>query len=187
VVSVRYGLSVAATVEVSVWSGDTPMRTLLFPNVKIAGSHALTWDGRDSGGALMDDGEYDIVVTVATTSGSMTVRKTVKLDTLAPTVGDISVAPSPFLADGSTTCTLSFSLSEPASALLVISDVSGLPVAVSGWMSQEAGAAALEWDGRDMAGALVEAGAYTWRLYVADGAGIRAVPWPVSSTLEVTR
>jgi flagellar hook assembly protein FlgD len=186
-VVVRYALSVTATVEVGVAAGETPLRTLLFPSVRGAGSYVITWDGRDSGGALMDDGIYDIVVTVTTTSGSITLRRPVELDSQAPTVSDVVVAPSPFLANGSTTCGWSFDLSEAADATLIIRDGSGALVANAGGMRQGAGAADLEWDGRDMSGNLVAAGTYVWQLYVADPAGNKATAWPVSSTLEVTR
>ena len=93
--TIRFGLTRRAALGarvVSVSSGNA-VRTLLASSVRAAGVRSLRWDGRSSGGALVEDGQYRIEVSAEDGSEQVTRSVPVVVDR---TLGGVSAAPAAF-------------------------------------------------------------------------------------------
>jgi flagellar basal-body rod modification protein FlgD len=74
--------------------------------------------------------------------------------------------------DGTSSTSLQFNLSVPASAgTITIADVSGKTVRTATLGAQSSGDSAFAWDGRDNSGALLPAGAYSFKVNATSASG----------------
>ena len=65
-------------------AGDSTVRTLRAPASQAAGTYEVVWDGTADGGTAAPDGDYTVVVTAATSQGTTTAVRGVRLDATAP-------------------------------------------------------------------------------------------------------
>jgi flagellar hook assembly protein FlgD len=168
------GLDTAQTVtwEVRRLSGGSLVRGPVSLGRLPAGTHRVSWSGRDNAGRIAADGRYTVVIRSVERWRYGATSTRVTLDTQAPTATyrprDADDAVYPY-KDGfrdtfrpwvDTRDTLS-----PMTGGLVVARLDGrvvrrLPRAA--------------WNGRDSSGAALPAGTYRWRVVVTDRAGNRA-------------
>ena len=67
---IQYALNQQATVLLRAWSPDTSVVVRVLVNgMQNAGYYEVVWDGRDDGGALLDNGEYPYSLTATQVGG----------------------------------------------------------------------------------------------------------------------
>jgi hypothetical protein len=83
--ALSYTISVTATTSVVVKdTGNATVRALRAPASQAAGTYQIAWDGAADGGTAAPDGDYTIVVTAATSQGTATAVRGVRLDAMPP-------------------------------------------------------------------------------------------------------
>lgn len=146
--------------------------------------YKFTWDGKDDLGAIVPDGPYTVRVTAANAVGTVSIARTVTVDTTAPSVTIDSVTPFPTWApavDGPLAFTFSVSEGGPAQVKFTLSGVTQRTIAMT---AADAGQYAGTWDGtmNDLT-TPAPAGAYRVKVYFTDKAGNTATLYPVQSDL----
>ena len=145
--NVTYTLIGPATVVVSALdAGGTKVATVQPSTALDAGSYSVTWDGRADGGASLPAGGYSIVVKAATAVGTLESAQSVEL--LAPVLTGVGVVPAAFYVGAGST-TVSYTLTEPATASVAVTDAGGATVrTLQPATAQAAGSFTLVWDGK---------------------------------------
>src|SRR4051794_2691881 len=133
---------------------------------------AFTWDGRDSGGKVVADGQYRIAVWAADVSNNTaSVAKVVTVDR-RPAVVNLAAHPSFVSPDGNghdDTIGLVMLADEPITGRARIVDKRG--ATVRRWTLTAATARDWAWNGRNTSGAVVPDGRYTLHVSGIDRAG----------------
>jgi len=135
-----------------------------------AGRTSLTWDGKDTSGNTMADGYYRMLVR------AQDWRKNRNYGwqwfTLNTLLGFVSSQPETITPNGDgtdDTATVSFRLARQATVNVHIDNSSGTLVRTLVNGTQSAGAAQVEWDGKDGAGSVVAPGSYRYTVTADDG------------------
>jgi chitodextrinase/flagellar hook assembly protein FlgD len=188
--NVSFDLSEPALVSVAIYNSPTaktPIRTYILPRELGAGSHTVLWDGRNAANVPVADGNYivHIFATDRAKSKALTQKVTVVVERNVPLFTGVSVARATFKVDGKALNTFTFTLSEAATASLLIVNAEGATVKTLLNGARAAGIAKITWIGRADNTQLVPAGVYTYKLNAVDGASKNAVE--VSGTFTVTR
>ena len=157
--TVTYTLTVPATVVLTARdAGGATVATIQPSTALEAGIHAATWDGT-AGGEALPAGGYSIVVRATTAVGSLESAESVQL--LAPVLAGVGVSPNALYIGGES-ATISYTLTEPATASVVVTDAGGAVVrTLLADATQDAGAYALVWDGTDDGASSLPAGSYS--------------------------
>ena len=172
--------------RVEPFDGTTPGPAVRTGTVLNA-SPVYTWDGKLQDGSRIPDGLYRITIWTADASNNRTqVAFSLTMDTVAPTVtastSSSAITPN---GDGRTDrTTLGWTSAERATGIGRIVDRSG--IARRAWTLVPGKAGSTTWDGRDVHGALVPDGRYTYRVVVRDLAGnvtLRDLPLRVDRTI----
>lgn len=166
-----YSLNGAAPVRAWVARGGRVVRVLQRRAARAAGTHAVSWDGRDSWGAVAGDGGYSIVVEAESASGRPRVAVRVVLSSRAPAMTDVRLASPRLYVNGATVQEWSYFLDAAATVelrLLRDGEVVGALRA-----SQGAGWRLFRWDGY-LGGALARPGTYAYELSAVDASGLRS-------------
>jgi hypothetical protein len=147
---------------VGAYSGSTLVSQVFDASV-LPGWHSAVWNGR-SGGAVVRDGEYGIVVQAHDAADNYTdpglARVTV--DTQRPRIVNLRADPSAFSPDGDgvdDTATISYRLSEWSRVYVVVAG-QGLRFNLAAGEWQLSGDHSLVWDGLTAAGHPVPPGTY---------------------------
>ena len=141
---------------------------------------SFTWDGL-SGGAVLPDGTYRLIVGGTDALGNVGSERVVALrvDTVAPTLlsvpaaAAVPAAPRVFTPNGdgtSDTLPIGYGISEAGSLAMTVRSAAGIAVRTA-TINVAAGARTVTWDGRDDAGAYVPEGTYEVELRPRDLAG----------------
>lgn len=138
----------------------------------------VTWDGKNTAGAVVVDGTYIAELTAADSFGNQTVRqRQLHVDTQAPAISDYQVSPNPFSPNGDgdrDTTTFSATLGDDVATsvgwTLSIKNSSGTTVR-SFSAETSVGTTSRTWDGKNSSGSTVADGEYTGTLSVSDWAG----------------
>ncbi len=161
----------AITGIVSIKHGTTLVRSWSFSS---RSAWATTWTGRNSGGALVADGTYSVVVSGRDLAGNLrTVARSVVVDR---TASFLRWAPGRFYPqDGDRIAPqsrISFRLARPAVVTLSIADAAG-HVVRSVWTNRRlaAGSFGWTWDGRRADGTFVPPGIYRAQLTATSSVG----------------
>lgn len=177
---ISYTLLGPATVGVVVEDlGGIPVRMLEAPVAKEAGEYiGLVWDGRDDGSQVVPDGTYRIRATAVNAVGSVSMTRTVTVDTVAPTITTPIVTPNPWQPTLGV-LSVTFSVDSAGSAT-----VDYVKTAVAKRQSLSVGGPGIvttTWDGLTTAGTPAVAGDYTVKVYFADRAGNRPALYPATA------
>ncbi|MBD3368153.1 MAG: hypothetical protein GF405_08305 [Candidatus Eisenbacteria bacterium] len=165
------------TLSDSVWTvvavEDTAGGTVreLWSGFQNAGDYGFAWDGRGTGGTVVDDGVY----TFAATADEERRTLSVVLDTRAPEITGLSVTPSRFTPDGdgvSDSLFVRFVVSGAESGDLVTVDVldDSESLVESLFQSTNAGSVSVTWDGMS-GGETVADTTYSISVETLDAAG----------------
>lgn len=139
------------------------------------------WDGKDSTGKAVADGQYTYAITYCDAAANCGYPRQgpVYVDRVRPAVTSVALS-------GSSPYTLRYNLSETSVVSSTITDSAGRTVAALPLAVKASGAASSAWDGKNSAAVVVPAGTYTWNLYVRDRAGNRNVAYPIRVSVAVT-
>jgi flagellar hook assembly protein FlgD len=190
-VSISYTLLSWASVGIAVERPDgTTVRTIQSPvdevNGDYTGDAAVIWDGKDDGGNVVPDGDYNIRVWAVTAAGRTENVRTVTVDTVAPTLSLDSVSPDPWDASAGP-LTVAFTVSEAGSASVKFYLGSSSSSSRTLTANVTAGATTVTWDGVNTDSSAAPVGLYQARVYFNDKAGNHSVPYPASATFQLTR
>jgi hypothetical protein len=142
------------------------------------GRVVFRWGGRDDAGALVPEGAYRLQVRLAEQRRTIVIPNRVRVDTTAPTVALLGVAPRRLSPDGdgrNDIARVTFRLSELARPRLLVDGA----VAARGRV-RAAGTRALAWPGTK-AGKPLPAGLYAVSLQARDRAGNLSEPTPATA------
>jgi flagellar hook assembly protein FlgD len=150
-----------------------------------------TWDGRDTGGAVVADGTYYVVIEFADQWGNVLTSTplSVVVDNTLPTVSAPTVT-APVIAPGTastppTSTTLGSAITEanPSTWVVTVRDALNTVVKTLTGTGTTVGAPQSTWDGTNTANAQVPDGTYSLTLVANDSAGNSSAP--VSRTVYV--
>jgi N-acetylmuramoyl-L-alanine amidase len=164
--TISYRLGSAATVTASLQTEDGLDIALLFAGSRVAGPHTLTWDG-----AGYPDGRYRIMLTARSASRSVTAATNVSISRTLAGFGVVPAAISPNGDGRLDLSTVSFRLSVPAVARVVVRQgITELATIFDGPLP--AGPQTLTWPGG------IRDGDYEVALTVTDATGpfVQALP-----------
>ncbi len=131
------------------------------------------WDGRDTGGAVVANGSYEVSVVATDEAGNASAAQTRSVQVYSA-LGFATAAPAIFFpqdADAiAATTTVGFTLADPATVTWTIIDATGALVrTISTAEAMDAGVHTFVWDGRDDLGVFVPRGAYRSVVTAGDG------------------
>lgn len=153
-------------------------------------SFGVIWDGLDRYGNTVPDGAYKFVLSGRSLSTKLILfssgTRTVVVDTVGPTVTDVSVSPSSFNPSLWKKATIKYTLLENCYVYVrVYSSAGKLVRTLLSYSSQAAGARSVVWNGKNSVGSIVPAGVYTIKISVEDKAGNKAATYPIITTVTV--
>lgn len=161
---IQFTLQEPAYVNVTILDGDGVVMTVILSNdLRSAGTHYLSWDGRKTTGEVLAEGEsFSVAVSSAPVGpNALIVQPT------TPVLSNLQAASRKFTPSenpyGTTTnaAILTFSLDMGADIHLEVRDAAGAMVLDGLEPSKPAGDNAVIWTGRDLAGHLVGQGYYS--------------------------
>jgi flagellar hook assembly protein FlgD len=188
-VSISYTLKGPASAGVAIERSDgTLVRTVQSPTDQAAGDYSgVVWDGKDGGGTVVADGVYTIRVWAVNAVGRVDYVRTVTVDTVAPTLVLDSVSPDPWDASlGPLTVAFTTSKAGTASVKFYLGTSSSSTKTLTASLAA-AGSTSVTWDGVATDGSAAPVGLYKVRVYIVDKAGNHSIPYPASSTFQLTR
>ncbi|HET7703996.1 MAG TPA: FlgD immunoglobulin-like domain containing protein [Candidatus Limnocylindrales bacterium] len=162
----------AGTVSVRV-TDSTNATVRSWTATSVAGSNAISWDGRNNSGAYVADGTYTLGFSARDAAGNGGAGRTrdVRVIRFLSAVKTSLKAFYPHDADRlSPTTTLSFTLARPAIVTWTVRNAAGAVVLTK--LNSEAVAAGVRswvWDGRNADGVLLPRGIYTSSVTATDG------------------
>lgn len=138
---------------------------------------AFLWNGRDDSGQLVPDGLYHPRVRLAAPEKTFVLSNLIRVDTVAPRVAVVSVAPRTISPDGDRRgdrVTVRYRLSQPARAMLLVDGVRRV-------LTRDAKVAGeLTWFGQTD-GVSLAAGTHRLTVVAVDPSGNRSAPAPAGS------
>jgi flagellar hook assembly protein FlgD len=167
--SIVYTLSETATVQLNVFDQNGSLVKKVLDGVsKPAGSNNTVWDGKDTNGNYVPEGQYTVKLEAIDASGmSSGIQSKTLTAGYLPTASAATMTPNPYNpnADG-TQAVIGYTLSQDA--LVKVQILNG-GVSVRGLLNQQQskGNQTLSWDGKDDAGNILGDGAYTCQLTAA--------------------
>ncbi|HKP17381.1 MAG TPA: hypothetical protein VJT84_02810, partial [Gaiellaceae bacterium] len=167
VATIQFKLRKPDRVKLEIVSGDDVVRTLV-PGLRLrSGKVTYTWNGRDDAGAFVPQGVYKPRVHLADQHRTIDLPNEMRVDTTAPRISLVSVAPRVFSPDRdghADRITISYRTSEPAHGILL---VDGTRVVFT---RRQLTRSSLEWNGR-VHGEDVRPGVHRLQLAAQDRAG----------------
>jgi len=171
--AINYNLNEASKTTVSILKGTTAVKTLVTNVAQSVGANSVTWDGKNTAGAIVPDGAYTYKITATDAVGNITnVSMPLTVEGQAPSFTLVSDSADPFKVTGTTLSTIKYTLSEDAAVTVRILNSAGAPIKVlQNALATTAGAKTITWNGKNEAGALVEDGTYIYEISAVDAAG----------------
>jgi hypothetical protein len=164
---IQFRLRKPDRVNLEIVRGDTVVRTLVPGRRLRRGTVTYTWNGRDDRGDFVPQGVYKPRVHLADQHRTIDLPNDMRVDTTAPTISLVSVAPRRFSPDGDgrgDRVVVGYKTSEPAHGILL---VDGARVVFT---RRQVERSSIEWNGR-VGGKLVEPGVHRLQLAAEDRAG----------------
>lgn len=95
--AITYRLSEAATVSIRVFKNTDMIRVLEKDVSRTGDFHGVSWDGKDDSGRIVQDGNYNIVVSAEDKAGNWAIEQNalIQVDTRFGSIGPISLSPNP--------------------------------------------------------------------------------------------
>jgi flagellar hook assembly protein FlgD len=155
---------------ITLYDGSTVLGTT---TVDAAGNWSFTVS------AALADGAHTITATATDAAGNTSATSDVlvlTINTQPPVISDVSVSLNPFSVTTQGSTTLSYTLSESATATVLVLDANGNVVkSLLGPVAETGSNQSVAWDGTDDSGNIVADGTYTFRIDAVDAAGNSAV------------
>lgn len=177
--TIKYTLSENATVSIRIFDSSNSLVRSLLNGPVTAGAKTITWNGKNDAGLLVPDGSYTYKIDAVdgANKSATQITGTITTDKTAPVIGSISIGTNPFAPTGSSTTSISYSLSEKAKVTTTIYNSANAVVkTLQNGVLLEAGAQAVAWDGKNASGVLVGDGTYTVKITATDLVGFTAAP-----------
>ncbi len=177
--TISYNISKAGTVEIRIISTTGPMVRQFGPYLKLSGSHIETWDGNDSSGNVVGEGDYRIEIYLIDSAGNIgnpnPAVMTVAVDNTPPAITGLQVLPPFFSPVNSNpaykTAMLKYNLSESAEVTIKVLDGFNNQIkTIITNIAQSPGLKNVTWDGKDDTGVIVPDGTYTFDITGTDAA-----------------
>lgn len=171
--TLSYTLSESASVTTSILdSRSNIVRTLESSASNKAGLNTVLWDGRNSSGIIVPDGNYTYKIEAKSPAGQSTpVLGLILVDGKSPLITGVIDTPDPFAPDGTKVNTISFTLSEEANVKINLYDINNDFIKTLTDSTMPSGQNKVTWDGKDSAGNIVESGLYLYTVEVEDNFG----------------
>ncbi len=165
---ISYRLSENSLVSLSIYDSKGKLvKTLQNKIRKMSGVNSCSWDGKDSSGRIVEAGSYSYKIDAVDDSGQNAAPATGIININSeniPLIYSVSDLPDPFAPDGIRVSTIFFSLSEDADMKINIYKSNGTLVKQLLNEKVFAGHNAVNWNGQDASGVLVENGMYTYTI-----------------------
>lgn len=166
------------TAKVYRQSNDSLVKTLASGSYMCDGTHTISWDGRDSSGNVLSDGDYYIRVTVVNSKGddfedeTVTVDKDTDTGNDAPNITDVDANPYTFNPEDNEYTTLEYTIDECSNITIKVYDEDGDFVdTLKNDIYQCNGDYSIKWYGEDNDGDTVEDGIYTFKMWAENDEG----------------
>jgi hypothetical protein len=122
--TIRFRLRKADRMTLSIVDGhEHEVRTLVGPEPTKSGMVTASWDGRDTGGVIVPDGDYRPRVHLQRAHRTIVLPNPIRVDTRAPTIALVRLQPRAFSPDGdgrNDKVAAVYRVNEPAHALLFV-------------------------------------------------------------------
>jgi flagellar hook assembly protein FlgD len=178
--AISFVLNISASVTADVVDGSgATVKRLANARALGAGKRRLRWDGRNSPGSLVPDGNYRLRVTAQSPGQTDTRSRALVVDA---TLGFLAVDPAPFSPNGdgrADTAGVSFTLSRPAKVRVLVKRRDRRVATLQAPADLTAGAKAYAWNGRTSSGTRAADGRYRVRVEATTSLGTRALSRPV--------
>lgn len=165
---IQFRLRKPDRVRLDIVNGDGEAVRELVPGRRLrTGAVTYTWNGRDDQGRFVDEGVYKPRVHLADQHRTIDLPNEMRVDTTAPKIALVSVAPRSFSPDGDgrrDRVVVAYTTSEPAHGVLL---VDGARVVFTRKQQQRS---SLDWNGR-FHGQVLTPGVYRLQLAAQDRAG----------------
>ena len=169
---------VYVTAKVHKESNDSFVKTLADNAYLCSGTEDLVWNGRNTSGNIMSDGDYYIRILVNNNKGTDTETEYVTLDTdttnntTKPNITSVDVNPYTFNPDDNEDTTLDYTLDKCADVTVkVYDDNNNLIDTLKNNINQCSGDYSVIWDGEDDNNDMVNDGIYTFEITAENTAG----------------
>ncbi|MHB9093376.1 MAG: FlgD immunoglobulin-like domain containing protein, partial [Eubacteriales bacterium] len=164
IASISYTVPNESTVSVQVLKGSTPVRTLVNKEKQGAGNKVVQWNGKDTAGYIVPDGEYTCLVTVSSltvASFTKTMKDSIVIEKEPPQITQFKFNPNPFWLTKAKKMTVQYYLSESARVSIEILNGNSLVKTLYTDAQRKAGNNSAYWDGTDSSGKYPNQGSYT--------------------------
>ncbi|MBS4200622.1 S8 family serine peptidase [Bacillus sp. FJAT-49732] len=172
--TVSYYLNKSGKVTAKIYDNKNKLiKTLLNNSATSAGDRKLTWDGKNSKGQLVKDGNYKLVVSAMDSAKvkSNDATMSIKVDTVKPTA-TISLLTSPYKIDGKSKPVLKVTVKEKVNMTTYVMTEKGSKIKqLTNNKSYNPGAITLNWNGKNDKGINVAEGKYYILVEVKDAVG----------------
>ncbi|MFZ5640558.1 MAG: FlgD immunoglobulin-like domain containing protein [Bacillota bacterium] len=169
-VTVNFTLTKDAKVTAKIVKGFAVVRTLQTNVLLPAGSHTLTWDGKDENLQQAADGPYTVQIDAASptvTSFTNTAKGDITVEAADPALTGVSV--SPLIVKIGYNSTIRYTVSEPATVTVQIFDPQGQVVRqYPAEVKASGGYYSLTWDTKNDLGSLIVTGDYVLKITAVD-------------------
>ncbi len=168
--TITYTISENAIVNVTLYSGTSPILKLESGVEKASGTYSATWDGKNVSGVVVNNGPYKFSVDAADSCGNKSAPSDVNFITNYYTtqIKTLSETPHYLYANGTNRTAIKFTLSATSNVKLDILNSDGDIIKNIKTGSVPALGATVYWDGKDANGSIVTDGTYTYKLAVLD-------------------
>jgi hypothetical protein len=125
VAPISFVLREADRIDVEILDGDTVVRTIVEDESFPRGRVTVEWDGRDDGGEVLPEGEYEPRVRLREAHQTITLPNPIRIDVTPPAIQDVSIEPRVFSPDGdgrADRVVVTYSLNEEGRGMLFVND-----------------------------------------------------------------
>lgn len=172
--TISYRLSESGLISVSIYDSTGRLVKTLQNKVRIqAGVNSVNWDGRDSSGRIVAAGSYSYRIDAVDDAGQSAVPAIGLINVSnenVPLIYSVSDIPDPFAPNGSSVCTIFFSLSKDVDMTLNLYNESGTLIKTLVNSKAYTGHNSVSWNGQNESGTIVENGIYTYTIQAANAA-----------------
>jgi len=168
-----YTVSEKSLVKLTVYNATgQPVRYLVW-EWKEKGTYTVQWDGKDSAGSIVPEGQYRACIWGRDQCGKESVWTCkIVLVQCQPPQCTLSALPATFKACAGEKTTFTYGVNEKALVKLSVYDMNNSLRRYLVWAWKEAGSYTVQWDGKDNAGNLVPEGWYRAYMWAQDVVGL---------------
>ena len=172
--SISFNLSEAAKISINIYNSDDKLIKSLEDNAtKSAGNNFSSWNGKDSSGQVIKDGEYKFTISAIDLVGlaGNPASQNFTVEGTSPSITAVDDTPDPFAPDGSLVNKITYTLSEDAHVTVKVFDSSNTLIKTLIDENLEAGDKSTNWNGKNDSGSIVKSGTYSYTIDAKDSSG----------------